>query len=293
MAIALALTVAGYVALLGPLFWILSTDAALTVSAAVLVFVALVSVRADAVLGLVTAPIAVDEDDYPELVVTVDRLAAQAGVPRPHLALLPGHEANALSVGTGGRATICVTAGLVNDLDDEELEAVLAHELSHLANGDSTVMTVAGFPAAVATGLLTLAKRYFSGWAYLFGYVLALVPLVLVGVPLLLVSLPGTVALSRYREYAADRGAVALTGDPAALVGALRTLHDAGLDTPGTDYRRLAGFGAFCFVPTGSTLLSLPSTHPPADERIRRLDELAADLERGRPSPGPSPDVGA
>lgn len=94
----------------------------------------------------------------------------------------------------------------------------------------------------------------------------------------MLVTLPGTLVLSRYREYAADRGAVAITGDPAALARTLAELHGAS-DVPETDMRLAAGFNAFCIVPAGYGSLPVPWTHPPTDGRIRRLRELAAELE--------------
>jgi len=288
MALALLLTLLGYVVLLGPVFWYLPLPTALAVTAVVVGFVAVLATQADRLLYLVTQPVAIDGEDYPQLVETVDRLANQAGVSSPAIAVIPGYEPNALSAGIGDRAVVCVTVGLLNELDDDELEAVLAHELAHLENGDSAVMTVAGFPATVGLALLGVAVEYFDGWAYLLGYVLVLLLLAAVGVPLLVASLPGTLALSRYREYAADRGAVAMTGDPAALARALERL-DGESDAPDTDLRRIAGFSAFCIVPVDYAPVPLPSTHPPTRERVRRLRDLATDLETTRASGSPQP----
>ncbi|MFB6150830.1 MAG: M48 family metalloprotease [Haloarculaceae archaeon] len=278
MALALALTALGYVALLGPVYWLLPAPAALAVTGVLIAVVGGLALGADRLAYLVTRAVAIERDDYPKLFETVDRLAAQADVPRPPVAVIPTDEPNALSAGTGKRTVVCVTLGLLKELDDDELEAVLAHELAHLKNADSTVLTVAGFPATVALVTLTTALRNVDGKAIVFGYVGAVLYLALVSLPLLLVSLPGTLVLSRYREYAADRGAVTLTGEAVPLATALGKLHGAA-DPPETDLRRTAGFNAFCIVPTRYTPLPLPSTHPPTHERIRRLRELQADME--------------
>jgi len=284
MVLALALTLVGYAALLGPVFWYLPLETALVVCAGLLGVVAVLATQADRVAYVVTKAVAIDRDEYPELFDRVDRLAAQADVPRPPVAVIPSDEPNALSAGTGRRTVVCVTTGLLRELDDDELEAVLAHELAHIENGDSAVMAVAGFPTTVAVALLGFALRRLNGWWLLFGFFQVFVYVLFVAVPLLVVSLPGTLVLSRYREYAADRGAVALTGDPYALASALGKLHgDPDGERPEQDLRRMAGFSAFCIVPTEYAPIRLPSTHPPTHRRIERLRELAADLERTRP----------
>jgi heat shock protein HtpX len=171
---------------------------------------------------------------------------------------------------------VCVTLGLLKELDGDEREAVLAHELAHLKNGGSSVLTVAGFPATVALGAMGAAVESMDGRALVLGYfgAAALLPFV----SFVLVTLPGTLVLSRYGEYAADRGAVAITGDPAALARALERLGGAS-DVPETDMRLSAGFNAFCIVPAGYGSLPVPWTHPPTRERIRRLRDLAAEME--------------
>lgn len=283
MVLALALTLLGYVALLGPVFWYLPLGSALVVSGVLTGIVGLLAREADVLAYFLTTGIAIERDDYPVLFDTVDRLAAQADMARPPVAVIPSDDPNALSAGTGDRTVLCVTLGLLQTLDDDELEAVLAHELAHLKNGDSSVLTVAGFPTTVALTMIAGGIRYLDGKAVILGYAGYIVALALLGVPLLLVSLPGTLVLSRYREYAADRGAVAITGDPYPLATALGKLHGAERP-PDTDLRKVAGFNAFCIVPTRYAPLPLPSTHPPTHLRIRRLRELAADLE-GRPGP--------
>jgi heat shock protein HtpX len=278
MALALLLTLLGYVVLLGPVVWLLPWEAALVVVGIVVAVVGTLALQADRLAYLVTRAVAIDREDHPDLFETVDRLANQAGVPRPPIAVVPTDEPNALSAGTGNRTVLCVTLGLLKELDDDELEAVLAHELAHLKNGDSSVLTVAGFPATVALGALGAALENVDGKALILGYIGVAMALALVSFLLALVTLPGTLVLSRYREYAADRGAAAITGDPAALAGALERIHGASAP-PETDMRLSAGFNAFCIVPAGYGSLPVPWTHPPTRERIRRLRELAAEME--------------
>ena len=277
MALALGLSAAGYAVLLGPVFVLLALPVALVVCGVLLAVLGGLVLGADRLAYVATSAVAIEREDHPELFDTVDRLAAQADLPRPPVAVIPSDEPNAMSAGTGNRTVVCVTLGLLKELDDEQLEAVLAHELAHAKNGDSSVLTVAGFPATVALAMLSAALDSMNGTAVLLGYFGAAVFVAFLSLPLLVVSLPGTLALSRYREYAADRGAVALTGRPVALAEALAELH--GLpEPPEEDVRSLAAFNAFCIVP--SPHLGLPGTHPPTHERIRKLRELAAEMER-------------
>jgi len=278
MALALAVTVLGYAALLGIVFSLLPTTAGLVVCGILAIFLA-VSVReADRIAYLATQAVAIEREKYPTLYDIVERLATQADLSTPPIAVIPSDEANALSAGTGNRSVICVTTGLVKTLDEDELEAVLAHELAHIKNRDSSVMTVAGFPTVVSGIMVSTASKTFTWKSYLLGWLFAVgIYLCFVALPVYIVSLPGTLVLSRYREYAADRGAVAITGDPAALASALATLHDES-SKPDTDLRQVASFNAFCIVPT-ETLFPV-EMHPPTDSRIRKLRELAADLEK-------------
>lgn len=278
MAFALGLAMLGYVVLLAPVFWYLPTVPAIVVCGILAGIVLLLVRQADLLMYALTNAIALERETYPELYETVDRLAAQADMPRPPVAIVPTDVPNALSAGTGDRTVVCVTLGLIKTLDEDELEAVLAHELAHCKNGDSSVLTVAGFPATVALAMYSLGARHANGLALLLGYFGYALMLVAAAVPLIVVSLPGTLALTRYREYAADRGAVSITGKPVALAEALATLHDVDRK-PETDLRGIGHFNAFAIVPSGTGLLTLPRTHPPVHERIRRLRELTADLE--------------
>ncbi|WP_135664463.1 M48 family metalloprotease [Halorhabdus rudnickae] len=280
MVLALVLATAGYGAFCGLIGLLLPWRVAAVVFVLVVIVLMILVQEADRLTYYMTKAIAIDREDHPALFDTVDRLAQQADMPRPPVAVIPSDEPNALSAGTGDRTVICVTLGLLKTLDDDELEAVLAHELAHCKNGDSTVLTVAGFPTTVALLTLSGSLERMNGFALILGYIGLVIVLAIVSLALLVVSLPGTLVLARYREYAADRGAVAITGKPVALAEALATLHRRE-QRPDEDLRSIAGLNAFCIVPSGTGLLALPWTHPPVAKRIRQLRELQADFERG------------
>lgn len=278
MVLALALSAIGYIAFLGPIVLYLPTTAALVVCGLLTVVLVVLLREADRLTYYVTNAIAIDRTAYPKLFDMVDRLAQQADMSRPPVAVIPSDEPNALSAGTGRRTVVCVTLGLLKELDDDELEAVLAHELAHCKNGDSSVLTVAGFPTTVALVALSGCLRRADGLALFLGYIGILLGLAVLSTVLLVVSLPGTLVLTRYREYAADRGAVALTGKPVALAEALATLHGRER-APDRDLRGVASLNAFCIVPSGTGLFTLPWSHPPVHRRIRRLRELQRTAE--------------
>ncbi len=278
MFLALLCTLAGYAVLLGIVFALFPTRVGFVICGLLAAFLVVSITQADRIAYLATTAMAIDRDKYPALYTTTERLARQADVPTPPLAVIPSQEANALSAGTGPRSVICVTTELVKQLDDNELEAVLAHELAHLKNNDTTVMTAAGFPMVVSGLALSLAARSFSATSFVLGWPLwVALYLVFVALPVYLASIPGTLVLSRYREYAADRGAVAITGDPVALANALATLHEAP-QPPDADLRQVASFNAFCIVPT-ETVSPLRGTHPPVEKRIRKLREMIRTVE--------------
>ena len=229
------------------------------------------------------------DDDRAALRARLRRLAATAGVPEPDVRVVPTAAPNALTVGVGGGAVVCVTRGLVDALDDRELDAVLAHELAHVANGDAGAVTLARLPVRflrALAGLLVVA--FFSvglvgGSA---GVLPAFVGPVLLGV---MVALPPTLLfawggrrvvarLARRGEFVADATAAELTGDPAALASALGRLDGAIGRRPARDLRE-ANLGEFSLLPVDR---DDGRYHPPTDERIRRLRERTREQATGR-----------
>ena len=277
MVLALAFVLAGYVALVGPLYvWFLPATATMGAALLGVLLVALVVFGARIALWTATA-VRLDPEEYPDLYAPLGRLARQADVATPTLAVVSSDEPNAFTAGSGEKTVVCVTTGLLETLDDAERDAVLAHELAHVKNRDSLVMTVAAFPLTVALLLFLLSSAMADGDG---NGILVGIGLLIAAIVLLFASLPPVLVLSRYREFAADRGAVAITGEPAALAGALRTIHDVER-TPETDLRArgIGGVNAFCFVPSGNRHVPLPSLHPPTRERIERVRELAREME--------------
>jgi heat shock protein HtpX len=222
----------------------------------------------------------VDADEYPRLHAMVDRLCQQADLPKPDIAVADTRMPNAFAAGRSQKnSTVCVTEGLLRTLDEEELEGVMAHELAHVKNRDVMVMTVASF-------LSTLAFMVVR-WGWLFGggrnrqggggvVVAIVVSLVVWVVSFLLIR-----ALSRYREYAADRGAAAITGQPSALAAALLKISGRMDDVPDRDLREQSEMNAFFVIPLRSGVVGrLFSTHPPTEKRVDRLRDLEGEMER-------------
>jgi heat shock protein HtpX len=222
----------------------------------------------------------VDESEYPQLHAMLGRLSQQADLPKPTVAVAETQAPNAFATGRSpSSSTVCVTKGLLRTLDDEELEGVLAHELAHVKNRDVMVMTIASFLSTIAFMIVR--------WGWLFGgnrnrqggggvIVAILVSLVVWIVSFLLVR-----ALSRYREYAADRGAAAITGKPAALASALLTISGRMDRVPKEDLREQSEMNAFFIIPIRSGFVGrIFSTHPPTEKRVERLREMAGAMER-------------
>jgi heat shock protein HtpX len=219
----------------------------------------------------------VDPDEYPRLHDRVGRLAQQADLPKPDVAVADSRTPNAFATGRSpDSAVVCVTTGLLDALDGEELEGVIAHELAHVKNRDVAVMTVASFLSTIAF----LVVRF--GW--LFGgrnrngapvVVAILVSLVVWVVSFLLIR-----ALSRYREFAADRGAATITGRPSALASALATISGRMDRVPEEDLREQAEMNAFFIIPVSKGFVGrLARTHPPTEKRIEKLRELEREME--------------
>jgi heat shock protein HtpX len=225
----------------------------------------------------------VERDEAPELHDIIERLAAMSDLPKPRVAVIDTPVPNAFATGRNPKnSVVAVTTGLWERLDRREIEGVLAHELSHIANRDILVMTLASFFAMLA-GLLMRWGLFFGGggrdrsgppvWLIVF-----LVSIVVYFVSYILIR-----TISRYREYAADRGAAIITGAPENLMSALQRIASGMASIPRGDLRQVESMNAFFIIPTNvkSSVGELFSTHPPLEKRLARLAELAREM--GRP----------
>lgn len=221
----------------------------------------------------------VSEEEHPELHDAVTRLSRQADLPKPTVAVSDSRVPNAFATGRNqSNAVVCVTTGIMNTLDREELEGVLAHELSHIKNRDMMVMTIASFLSTLAF----IVVRW--GWLFSGGgegrnqapiWVAIVVSLLVWVISFLLIR-----ALSRYREYTADRGAASITGKPSALASALMKISGEMDKVPEEDLREEAEMNAFFIIPISKGFIGrIASTHPPTEKRIERLRDLERELE--------------
>jgi heat shock protein HtpX len=234
----------------------------------------------------------VSPQEEPELHATVERLCAMADLPKPKVAVIPRNVPNAFATGRSPKhAAIAVTDGLRRRLEPHEVEAVLAHELSHIANRDVLIMTVASFFAMLAA-LLTRFGLYagmfggFGGggrrdnnnnqvpiWLIIFA----------VSVVTYVVSFILIRTISRYREYAADRGSALITGAPENLMSALQKIASGITQIPQQDLREVAGMNAFFIVPTNwrQQVGEIFMDHPPMEKRLAALAQIAREM--GKP----------
>jgi heat shock protein HtpX len=229
----------------------------------------------------------VTPEQYPQLHGTIDRLCALADMPKPRVAVADNDMPNAFATGRNpNKAVVCVTTGLLRRLEPEELEGVLAHELSHVAHRDVAVMTIAGFLGVLA-GAITRIALYTGMWgggnrnnrdnnAAIAIVVVSLVSMVVYAISFLLTRL-----LSRYRELAADRAAAQLTGRPSALASALTKVTGQIGAIPTQDLRKAQPYNAFFFAPALSTkevASQLMSTHPTLEQRLAQLEKISNEL---------------
>ena len=233
----------------------------------------------------------VSPEEAPELHAMVERLCAMANLPKPRIAVVDTDVPNAFATGRNPKhAAVAVTAGLWRRLEPQEVESVLAHELSHVANRDVLVMTVASFFAMLAA-LLTRFGLYagmfggFGGgnrdnnnnqvpvWLIVF-----LVSIVVYAISFVLIR-----TISRYREYAADRGSALLTGAPEYLMSALQKISSQMTLIPNQDLRQVEGMSAFFIIPAKvrTATAELFMDHPPLEKRLAALAEIARQM--GRP----------
>jgi heat shock protein HtpX len=226
----------------------------------------------------------VSESEAPELHEMVTRLCAIADLPKPKIAIVRTSVPNAFATGRNQKnAVVAVTTGIMQQLNRSELEAVLAHELTHVKNRDAMVLTIASF-------LSTLAF-YMVRYLLLFGgsggsrrdrdsggniIIVWLVSVVVYAVSYLLLM-----ALSRYREFAADRGSAVITGQPSHLASALMKISGVMPRIPTEDLRKVEGANAFFIIPavSKSSLFNLFSTHPSLEARLAALENIERELE--------------
>jgi heat shock protein HtpX len=239
----------------------------------------------------------VSPEQEPQLHAVVDRLCALADMKKPKVAVAEVDMPNAFATGRSpSNAVVCATRGIMRRLDEPELEAVLAHELSHVAHRDVAVMTIASFLGMVA-GLLTRMMMYaglFGGFGGGYGggrggnnnnagsqIVLVEMAVLVVSAVVYAISYLLTMALSRYRELAADRSGAILIGRPSLLASALVKVTGELGRIPTRDLRAAEHFNAFYFTPAlsqGTSISSLFSTHPPLQKRLDQLARLEAEM---------------
>lgn len=220
----------------------------------------------------------VSAEEYPALHQMVEKLSAEAGIPKPRVAVMPSPVPNAFATGRSpSHAVVAVTDSIARLLTREELEAVVAHELAHVKNRDVLTLTIASFIAMIATiimqnaWLFSLGDRR-EGNPWLIAWIVAIV--------VWLISTLLIRSLSRYREFAADRGSAYITGRPKALISALYKISGRMDMIPAEKKREVEGANAFFIIPalSGDTLMELFSTHPPLEKRVAALEQVAEEM---------------
>ncbi|HEY9492652.1 MAG TPA: zinc metalloprotease HtpX [Nitrososphaeraceae archaeon] len=228
----------------------------------------------------------VTREQFPKLHDVVERIVARNNLPKPKIAVINTNMPNAFATGKGPKSSVvAVTTGILDLLDIEELEGVLAHELTHIRNRDVLVLTLASVFSTVAWYLMQFG--FYGGMGYGYGggsrdrnngggMILVIIGAMLTWIISFLIIR----AISRYREFAADRGSAQLTGKPVKLANALMKISGTMKQVPTKDLRRVEGLNAFFIVPavTGSTIGNLFSTHPPLEKRIQKLMEMEASM---------------
>ncbi|PKL60803.1 MAG: zinc metalloprotease HtpX [Methanomicrobiales archaeon HGW-Methanomicrobiales-4] len=232
----------------------------------------------DKLVMMSTGARVVEEDEAPELHRMIEKLCQEADLPKPRIAIMQSPMPNAFATGRSPHhAVVAVTDSIMKTLTQDELEAVLAHELSHIKNRDILTMTVAGFVAMIASLIMnnvlfaSIFNREQGGSWIIAGIVAAIV---WVFATLLMM------ALSRYREYAADRGAAFITENPDALISALKKISGKMDRLPPETRAAAEGANAFYIIPalSGKTLAGLFSTHPALEKRIENLEKVRREI---------------
>jgi heat shock protein HtpX len=228
----------------------------------------------------------VTRDQFPKLHDMVERIVARNNLPKPKIAVINTNMPNAFATGKSKKSSVvAVTTGLMDSLDDpEELESVIAHELTHIRNRDALVLTLVSVLPTIAWYLVQFG--FYGGLHSGMGYgrdrnsggimIIVIVVAVLVwAISFLIIR-----AISRYREFSADRGAAQMTGKPVKLANALMKISGNMRRVPTKDLRQVEGLNAFFIIPaiSGSTIGNLFSTHPPTEKRVQKLMEMEASM---------------
>jgi heat shock protein HtpX len=250
----------------------------LAIGAITVVFALVQYFFSDRLVLMTTGAKLVEPDEYPDLHQMVEKLATEAGLPKPKVAIMPSPVPNAFATGRSpSHAVVAVTDSIMRILSREELEAVIAHELSHVKYRDVRTMTIASFVAMIAAMIMNNA--IFLSWGdrregnpWLIAWIVAIVVWI---ASTLLLS-----ALSRYREFAADRGSALITRNPRALMSALQKISNRMEYVPAEKKRQVEGANAFFIIPaiSGSTIMELFATHPPLEKRIAALEAVEQEL---------------
>ncbi len=229
----------------------------------------------------------VSREQFPQLHEIVERLAQRSNLPKPKVAVVNTKMPNAFATGKSHKSSlVAVTTGLMDILDYDELEAVLAHELTHVKSRDVLVLTLASLFSIVASFLMRYAlfgAMFGGGGGYGYGdrsrnnAGASMLIIVLVAVVTWIISFIITRAISRYREFAADRGSAQITGRPMELASALTKISGSMRQVPPQQHQRFQSLNAFFIIPalSSNTLVNLFSTHPPVEKRIQKLKEMS------------------
>jgi heat shock protein HtpX len=223
----------------------------------------------------------ISRDEYPKLHEIVERLSTNSGLPIPKVAIVNSNVPNAFATGKSPKSSlVAVTTGLLDLLDNDELEAVIGHELSHVRSRDVLVLTLASVFSMVAWYLIQFGfygglqsrDRNTSGS----GAIVLLVAIVTWVVSFLIIR-----AISRYREYSADRGGAIMTGNPDKLATALLKISGKMKAIPPNELKNVQKLNAFFIIPalSGSSIANLFSSHPPVEKRVQKLKEMKTGIE--------------
>ena len=269
-----------YVVFVGILF---AAGAGATVIVVVAVVLLALQLFASDKLAMATLGVKeVSPAEEPELHGIVERLCVQADLPKPRICVMETSMPNAFAMGRSKKSTtVCATRGILEMLNTAELEGVMAHELTHVINRDVMVMTLAGFFASLAAMILQFAFFFGGGYGRDREEEQDIMIVILVSAVVYAVSFLLLRALSRYREFAADRGSAVLTGRPSALASALLKISGTMERVPSQDLRSAEAMSAFFIVPARAknSLMNLFADHPPLEQRLAALERLEAQLQ--------------